>query len=124
MAAWLAGIIVNLLTMGDYYDIALRDFGLCWSRALSLLAAGRPRDHDRGARRVTADAPHRTVDAVGHWRPRSPRRARIDPAAAERAAADLLAALGLDLTDEPTSPTPRAGWRGRYAEMRRSPSST
>ncbi len=28
VAAWLAGIIVNLLTMGDYYDIALRDFGL------------------------------------------------------------------------------------------------
>ena len=28
VAAWLAGIIVNLLSMGDYYDIALRDFGL------------------------------------------------------------------------------------------------
>jgi hypothetical protein len=28
VAAWLAGIIVNLLLMGDYYDIALRDFGL------------------------------------------------------------------------------------------------
>ena len=28
VAAWLGGIIVNLLLMGDYYDIALRDFGL------------------------------------------------------------------------------------------------
>ncbi len=28
VAAWLAGIITNLLLMGDYYDIALRDFGL------------------------------------------------------------------------------------------------
>jgi hypothetical protein len=28
VAAWLAGIIVNLLLIGDYYDIALRDFGL------------------------------------------------------------------------------------------------
>jgi hypothetical protein len=28
VAAWLAGIIVNLLMMADYYDIALRDFGL------------------------------------------------------------------------------------------------
>ena len=28
VAAWLAGIIVNLLLMADYYDIALRDFGL------------------------------------------------------------------------------------------------
>ena len=28
VAAWLAGIIINLLLIGDYYDIALRDFGL------------------------------------------------------------------------------------------------
>jgi hypothetical protein len=28
VAAWLAGIIVNLLLQGDFYDIALRDFGL------------------------------------------------------------------------------------------------
>jgi hypothetical protein len=28
VAAWLAGIIVNLLMIGDFYDIALRDFGL------------------------------------------------------------------------------------------------
>ena len=28
VAAWLAGIIVNLVTMGEFYDIALRDFGL------------------------------------------------------------------------------------------------
>jgi uncharacterized membrane protein YphA (DoxX/SURF4 family) len=28
VAAWLLGIIVNLVTMGEYYDIALRDFGL------------------------------------------------------------------------------------------------
>jgi hypothetical protein len=28
VAAWLAGIIVNLLVQEDFYDIALRDFGL------------------------------------------------------------------------------------------------
>lgn len=28
VAGWLAGIIVNLLLQADYYDIALRDFGL------------------------------------------------------------------------------------------------
>jgi hypothetical protein len=28
VAAWLGGIIANLLLQGDYYDIALRDFGL------------------------------------------------------------------------------------------------
>jgi hypothetical protein len=28
VAAWLAGIIANLLLLGDHYDVALRDFGL------------------------------------------------------------------------------------------------
>src|SRR4051812_3053319 len=28
VAAWLGGIIVNLLLLGDFYDVALRDFGL------------------------------------------------------------------------------------------------
>jgi uncharacterized membrane protein YphA (DoxX/SURF4 family) len=28
VAVWLAGIIVNLLVLGGYYDVALRDFGL------------------------------------------------------------------------------------------------
>jgi uncharacterized membrane protein YphA (DoxX/SURF4 family) len=39
VAAWLGGIIVNLLTLGDYYDVALRDFGLLVAAVcLSLLA--------------------------------------------------------------------------------------
>ncbi|HEX5088011.1 MAG TPA: hypothetical protein VFV89_09385 [Nocardioides sp.] len=39
VAAWLAGIIVDLLTLGDYYDVALRDFGLLVAAvSLSLLA--------------------------------------------------------------------------------------
>src|SRR4051794_34086259 len=28
VAAWLAGIIVNLVILGNFYDVALRDFGL------------------------------------------------------------------------------------------------
>ncbi|WP_327640749.1 DoxX family membrane protein [Kribbella sp. NBC_00482] len=28
VAAWLAGIIINLLTLSAFYDVALRDFGL------------------------------------------------------------------------------------------------
>jgi hypothetical protein len=28
VAAWLAAIIVDLLVVGDFYDVALRDFGL------------------------------------------------------------------------------------------------
>lgn len=40
VAAWLMGIIVNLVSTGDYYDIALRDFGLLvGALALACLAA-------------------------------------------------------------------------------------
>jgi hypothetical protein len=40
VAAWLAGIIVNLLTIPGFYDIALRDFGLLVGAvALARLAA-------------------------------------------------------------------------------------
>src|SRR5436190_17384891 len=39
VAAWLLGIIVNLLLVGSYFDIALRDFGLFLAAlALSRLA--------------------------------------------------------------------------------------
>jgi hypothetical protein len=39
VAAWLAGIIVNLLTVPGFYDVALRDFGLLVGAvALSRLA--------------------------------------------------------------------------------------
>jgi uncharacterized membrane protein YphA (DoxX/SURF4 family) len=39
VAAWLAGIIVNLLTIPGFYDVALRDFGLLVAAlALSRLA--------------------------------------------------------------------------------------
>lgn len=37
VAGWLAGIIINLLTLGQYYDIALRDVGLMVA-ALALAA--------------------------------------------------------------------------------------
>ena len=40
VAAWLAGIIFNLLTHSGYYDVALRDFGLmAGAIALGRLAA-------------------------------------------------------------------------------------
>lgn len=50
VAAWLAGIIVNLLLLGDFYDVALRDVGLLIG-AVSL------------ARLATAFDPHRTDPA-------------------------------------------------------------
>jgi len=42
VAAWLAAIILNLLLAGDFYDIALRDFGLLLGAvALARLAHGK-----------------------------------------------------------------------------------
>ena len=44
VAGWLAGIILNLVTMGEYYDVALRDFGLLvGALALAFLAFDRGR---------------------------------------------------------------------------------
>jgi hypothetical protein len=47
VAAWLAGIILNLLVLGDYYDVALRDFGLLLAAlALAQLATAFQPTHD------------------------------------------------------------------------------
>jgi hypothetical protein len=47
VAAWLAGIIGNLLLLGDHYDVALRDFGLLLAAlALARLATAFQPDHD------------------------------------------------------------------------------
>lgn len=51
VAAWLAGIIVNLLTLSGYYDVALRDFGLF----VAALALGRLAQV-HATRHSTADA--------------------------------------------------------------------
>lgn len=46
VAGWLAGIICNLLVIGDYYDIALRDFGLMLAAlTLARLATAFPDRH-------------------------------------------------------------------------------
>ena len=45
VAAWLGGIIVNLLTYSGYYDIALRDFGLSLG-ALALARLSRAFEND------------------------------------------------------------------------------
>src|SRR5437773_2181888 len=49
VAAWLLGIIVNLLLAGSYYDIALRDLGLCLG-ALALWRLSLYFDHPRAAK--------------------------------------------------------------------------
>ena len=55
VAGWLAGIIVNLLLVGGYGDVALRDFGLmlgaltlarlAWAEPGGRPASALPRDH-------------------------------------------------------------------------------
>ena len=50
VAAWLAGIITNLLLLGDHYDVALRDFGLLLAAlALARLATAFQPNHDADA---------------------------------------------------------------------------
>jgi len=47
VAAWLAGIITNLLLLGDHYDVALRDLGLLLAAlALARLATAFQPTHD------------------------------------------------------------------------------
>ncbi|AUM18943.1 MULTISPECIES: hypothetical protein [Rhodococcus] len=53
VAAWLLGIIVDLLTLGGYLDIALRDVGL----AVAALALARLATAPAARRRVAAGAP-------------------------------------------------------------------
>jgi hypothetical protein len=48
VAAWLAGIIVNLLILGGHLDVALRDFGLMLA-ALALWSLSRAQDASRRA---------------------------------------------------------------------------
>ena len=50
VAAWMAGIIANLLLLGDRYDVALRDFGLLLAAlALARLATAFPRTRGRAS---------------------------------------------------------------------------
>ena len=49
VALWLAGIIVNLLTLPGFYDVALRDFGLL----VGALALGRLAEGQRAPRPVS-----------------------------------------------------------------------
>lgn len=44
VAAWLAGIIINLLILGNFYDVAIRDLGLLLG-ALALARLSTEYDH-------------------------------------------------------------------------------
>lgn len=54
VAVWLAGIILNLVTMGEFYDVALRDFGLLVG-ALALTALAWDRAPALTRRSVTSE---------------------------------------------------------------------
>lgn len=53
VALWLAGIIVNLVTLGRYYDVALRDLGLLVA-ALALARLAQAHHQEAAASRAGA----------------------------------------------------------------------
>jgi hypothetical protein len=56
VAGWLLGIIVNLLLLGQFLDVALRDLGLALAAlALARLAEARARQADRAAAAPAVD---------------------------------------------------------------------
>jgi hypothetical protein len=55
VAAWLAGIIVNLLTIPGFYDVALRDFGLLVAALALARLAVRYAPARRGSREGRVD---------------------------------------------------------------------
>ena len=75
VAAWLLGIIANLLIKGEYYDIALRDFGL----ALGALSLARLATGFRGPR----GTPEHRLDRPGAHLGSSPPQARNEEAEAD-----------------------------------------
>src|SRR4051812_14077702 len=65
VAGWLGGIIVNLLLVGGYGDIALRDFGLMLAAlTLARLAWSEVGSKQRAATRV---APPSQAQSIGSW---------------------------------------------------------
>ena len=54
VAAWLAGIIVNLLTIPGFYDVALRDFGLFVAAVALARLASRYAPANRSGSEVSA----------------------------------------------------------------------
>jgi hypothetical protein len=60
VALWLAGIIVNLLTLPGYYDVALRDFGLL----VGALALARLSQAEHVRAHVRAHGMHDAATAV------------------------------------------------------------
>ena len=83
VAGWLAGIVVNLLTLSGYYDIALRDFGLMLGGAHARPARVRLRPAAAARRPLSARLNPRSL---GRGRRGRPRRARARaPAAGPRA---------------------------------------
>ena len=55
VAAWLLGIVVNLVSQGDYYDIALRDLGLMVGALALARLASSPASTTHGAGPTTTE---------------------------------------------------------------------
>ena len=63
VAAWLAGIVINLLTASGFYDVALRDFGLMLA-ALTLARLASVYDPPAETERTHDRSPAQTVTGI------------------------------------------------------------
>jgi hypothetical protein len=68
VAGWLGGIIVNLLIVGGYGDIALRDFGLMLGALTLARLAWAPENREVTAATSPSSRPASSPVAVGHGR--------------------------------------------------------
>ena len=116
VAAWLAGIIVNLLLIGGFYDIALRDFGLLvGALALARLAPAVPRSARHAAAAPGADvmtAPAPDPVAAGHAAARGAPARRDRPGRRGTRRRRLPDRARRRHRHRGRRPTPRAGWPG------------
>ena len=116
VAAWLAGIIINLLTVPGYYDVALRDFGLLLG---ALTLARLALSYDPPLKRTGPDRrdvrPYGPVGLALVDDGEAPTR-RIDHEALQQAVGDLLRALGADVGADGLRETPRRVAEA-YAEL-------
>ncbi len=126
VAAWLGGIIVNLLTYSGYYDIALRDFGLLLG-ALTLARLAAVYDPPLRLRRLTtrSGGPVATGPPPALTEGRR-RRCRSAPGCARRARESSRGRAARSARAGPSARPRRSGGRGtrrsRHREAARSAS--
>ena len=126
VAAWLGGIIVNLLTYSGYYDIALRDFGLHARSPHARPAGGRLRPAAAPAPLTTRSGGPVATGPPPALREGRRRRCRSAPGCARRARESSRGRAARSARAGPSARPRRSGGRGtrrsRHREAARSAS--